>query len=189
MPITRVPFRGSADEARAYVEAQGVHKALAEALQQVVEEEAPDAIARMAELLAAKASMAIALPKSSARSACGYLETIGNTPLVELRRCLPAGAKAARVLTKLELNNPGGSLKDRIALHMIEQAEQRGLISPDSTTLVDFTSGNTGIGEAMVAAAKGTRRSARRAREAAGSSEGVGTARSAHRAALSHPHS
>ena len=106
---------------------------------------------------------------------------MGNTPLVKLGKCLPEGVKAARVLAKLEMCNPGGSLKDRIALQvlpshrhhthrrrhlphrrrplrhphlhlhhlhpmlqMIEKAEKEGLITPGKTTLVDFTSGNTG---------------------------------------------
>ena len=86
---------------------------------------------------------------------CTYLETIGNTPMVRLDRSVPAAAKHATILCKLEMQNPGGSLKDRIALNIIEQAETRGEISPDKTTIVDFTSGNTGIGYAMVAASKG----------------------------------
>lgn len=72
-------------------------------------------------------------------------------------RSLPAEVVAndVTILCKLEMQNPGGSLKDRIALNMIESAEARGEISPGKTTIVDFTSGNTGIGYAMVAAAKG----------------------------------
>jgi cysteine synthase len=77
---------------------------------------------------------------------CTYLETIGNTPMVRLDRSVPTAAKHATILCKLEMQNPGGSLKDRIALNIIEQAEARGEISPDKTTIVDFTSGNTGIG-------------------------------------------
>ena len=86
---------------------------------------------------------------------CSYLETIGNTPMVKLDRSVPDAAKHATILCKLEMQNPGGSLKDRIAFNMIDQAEKRGEISPERTTIVDFTSGNTGIGYAMVAAAKG----------------------------------
>jgi len=78
------------------------------------------------------------------------LETIGNTPHVRLRR-LFAGAE---VWTKLERANPGGSIKDRIALAMIEDAEQRGLLRHGST-IIEPTSGNTGVGLAMVAAVKG----------------------------------
>jgi len=91
-----------------------------------------------------------ALPKT-----CSYLETVGRTPMVKLVRCVPPESKQATILCKLEMQNPGGSLKDRIALNMVEEAEKRGEISPGKTTIVDFTSGNTGIGYAMVAAAKG----------------------------------
>ncbi len=82
------------------------------------------------------------------------LELIGGTPLVELRRIPPKGA--ARVLGKLESLNPGGSVKDRIALAMIEEAEQAGRLKPGGT-IVEPTSGNTGIGLAIVAAVKGYR--------------------------------
>eukprot|EP00632_Arachnochrysis_sp_CCMP2950_P003971 CAMPEP_0185704402 /NCGR_PEP_ID=MMETSP1164-20130828/17003_1 /TAXON_ID=1104430 /ORGANISM="Chrysoreinhardia sp, Strain CCMP2950" /LENGTH=388 /DNA_ID=CAMNT_0028371753 /DNA_START=22 /DNA_END=1188 /DNA_ORIENTATION=- len=87
--------------------------------------------------------------------AASLLETIGNTPLVRVPdRALPEASRHATVLAKLELQNPGGSLKDRIALHMIREAEERGDLRP-GMTIVDFTSGNTGIGYAMVAAALG----------------------------------
>jgi cysteine synthase A len=79
-------------------------------------------------------------------------DLIGNTPLVRLRR-VTAGARA-EVLAKLEFQNPGGSVKDRIALSMIEAAEAAGKLGPD-TIILEPTSGNTGIGLAMVAAAKG----------------------------------
>lgn len=82
------------------------------------------------------------------------LALIGRTPLVRLRR-LFADAQA-RVYAKLEAANPGGSVKDRIALAMVEAAEQQGLIRPGDT-LVEATSGNTGIGLALVAAVKGYR--------------------------------
>ena len=81
-------------------------------------------------------------------------ELIGNTPLVRLRR-VTEGAQA-EVLAKLEFQNPGGSVKDRIALSMIEAAEAAGKLGPD-TIILEPTSGNTGIGLAMVAAAKGYR--------------------------------
>ncbi|KAB2927574.1 MAG: cysteine synthase A [Candidatus Contendobacter sp.] len=82
------------------------------------------------------------------------LETIGNTPTVRINR-LFAGHKV-EVWMKLERANPGGSIKDRIGLAMIEDAEQRGLLKPDSV-IVEPTSGNTGIGLAMTAAVKGYR--------------------------------
>ena len=84
----------------------------------------------------------------------GVLDLIGNTPLVRLKRVVPEGS--AEVLAKLESLNPGGSVKDRIALSMIEDAETRGELKPGDT-VVEPTSGNTGIGLAMVAAVKGYR--------------------------------
>jgi cysteine synthase A len=82
------------------------------------------------------------------------LELIGGTPLVRLRKVVPSGA--ATVLGKCENLNPGGSVKDRIALAMIEAAERDGSLKPGAT-IVEPTSGNTGIGLAMVAAVKGYR--------------------------------
>ncbi len=82
------------------------------------------------------------------------LELVGHTPLVRLRRLAPRGA--AEVWAKLERFNPGGSVKDRIALAMVEAAEQAGLLGPGGV-IVEPTSGNTGIGLAMVAAVKGYR--------------------------------
>ena len=79
------------------------------------------------------------------------LETIGNTPHIKINRLYPDNIN---VYTKLEKTNPSGSIKDRIALAMIEDAEQKGLINKD-TTIIEPTSGNTGIGLAMVAAVKG----------------------------------
>ena len=81
-------------------------------------------------------------------------QLIGNTPLVRLNR-LP-GNGSAMVLGKLESFNPAGSVKDRIALAMIEDAETKGLIKPGDA-IVEPTSGNTGLGLAMVAAVKGYR--------------------------------
>lgn len=82
------------------------------------------------------------------------LEAIGVTPLVRLKRT--SGPDMAEILAKLELLNPGGSVKDRIALAMIEDAERQGLLKPNST-VIEPTSGNTGIGLAMVCAVKGYR--------------------------------
>ena len=79
------------------------------------------------------------------------LETIGNTPHVRLNKLYGSDAQ---VWVKLEKNNPGASIKDRIALAMIEDAEQKGLLKKDSV-IVEPTSGNTGIGLALVAAVKG----------------------------------
>ena len=86
--------------------------------------------------------------------AASALDLIGNTPLVRLDRLRPANS--AEIVAKLESLNPAGSVKDRIALAMIEDAEERGLIKPGAT-IVEPTSGNTGIGLAMVAAVKGYR--------------------------------
>ena len=82
------------------------------------------------------------------------LELIGGTPMVRLNRVVPEGA--AEVVAKVESHNPAGSVKDRIALSMIEAAEREGRIKPGDT-IVEPTSGNTGIGLAMVAAVKGYR--------------------------------
>lgn len=79
-------------------------------------------------------------------------ELIGQTPIVQLQQIVPEGA--ADVYVKLEFFNPGGSVKDRIALSMIERAEQEGKLSAGGT-IIEPTSGNTGIGLAMVGAAKG----------------------------------
>ena len=78
---------------------------------------------------------------------------VGRTPMVELTRMLPEAH--ARVFAKLEALNPGGSVKDRIGVSMIEAAERDGIIEPGKTTIVEATSGNTGIALAFVCAAKG----------------------------------
>ncbi|HEY1113128.1 MAG TPA: pyridoxal-phosphate dependent enzyme, partial [Chitinophagaceae bacterium] len=79
------------------------------------------------------------------------LEVIGNTPHVRLNRLFGNGQE---VWMKLERQNPGGSIKDRIGLAMIEDAEQKGLLTRDSV-IIEPTSGNTGIGLALAAAVKG----------------------------------
>ena len=86
--------------------------------------------------------------------ATNILETIGNTPHVRINRLF--ADRKVEVWMKLERANPGGSIKDRIGLAMIEDAEQRGLLKPGSV-IVEPTSGNTGIGLAMAAAVKGYR--------------------------------
>jgi cysteine synthase A len=85
------------------------------------------------------------------------LGLIGNTPLVRINRAAPDPRTSAAVWGKCEMMNPGGSVKDRIALAMIETAERAGLIRPGESTLVEPTSGNTGIGLALVSAVKGYR--------------------------------
>jgi len=79
------------------------------------------------------------------------LETIGNTPVVKINHLFPAGYE---IYTKVEKTNPGGSIKDRIGLFIIENAEKKGLLKKD-TLIVEPTSGNTGIGLALAAAVKG----------------------------------
>ncbi|NLG84711.1 MAG: cystathionine beta-synthase [Firmicutes bacterium] len=82
------------------------------------------------------------------------LETVGRTPLIRLNS-VTAGLKAT-ILAKVEYFNPGGSVKDRIGLAMVEQAEQEGLLKPGGT-IIEATAGNTGVGLALVAAVKGYR--------------------------------
>ena len=81
-------------------------------------------------------------------------ELIGNTPLLELNKFSQAKGIETPVIAKVEYFNPGGSVKDRIALAMIEDAEQRGLLQPGAT-IIEPTSGNTGVGLALVSAVKG----------------------------------
>lgn len=81
-------------------------------------------------------------------------DLIGNTPLLEVERLEKMYHSKARVYAKLEYLNPAGSVKDRVALHMIEEAEQQGRLHPGAT-IIEPTSGNTGIGLAHVAAARG----------------------------------
>ncbi|WP_105205496.1 cysteine synthase A [Neobittarella massiliensis] len=84
------------------------------------------------------------------------LETIGNTPLVAVDRLAAVKGAGARVLVKVESRNPGGSVKDRVALNMIRTFQKEGRL-PAGTTLIEPTSGNTGIGLAMASAALGLR--------------------------------
>mgnify|MGYP005523469851 CR=1 FL=1 len=91
-----------------------------------------------------------------AKIATKITQLIGNTPLLETENYNRIEGLEATLLVKLEYFNPGGSVKDRIALAMVEDAERRGILAPGAT-LIEPTSGNTGIGLAVVAAAKGYR--------------------------------
>jgi cysteine synthase A len=91
---------------------------------------------------------------STLRTTVSLIELIGNTPLVQLHRVAPEGTE---VWVKCEQYNPGGSVKDRVALAMIEAAEKANRIEPGRSVIVEPTSGNTGIGLALVCAAKGYR--------------------------------
>jgi cysteine synthase A len=84
-------------------------------------------------------------------------QTIGDTPLVRIRRMAAEAGAVADILLKLEFFNPLSSVKDRIGVNMIEAMEKQGIISPSKTVLIEPTSGNTGIALAFVAAAKGYR--------------------------------
>lgn len=86
----------------------------------------------------------------------GFLDLIGNTPLVEIANVEKEHELKARILVKLEYRNPAGSVKDRIAQAMIEDAEQKGILK-EGSVIIEPTSGNTGIGLAAIAAAKGYR--------------------------------
>ena len=130
-------------DGRKYLEEQGVEAAMAKAVAQVLRERPTNALARLSQLI-------------NPTQGCtdDYLSTIGNTPLVKLDKMLPADCKAKAVYVKMEMQNPGGSIKDRIAKGIIEAAEAEGKLKP-GMTIVEATSGNTGIGLAMVSAAKG----------------------------------
>ncbi len=91
-------------------------------------------------------------PPNVCRGGGDVLSAIGGTPLIELPNLRPAGG--ARIWSKLEMLNPSGSIKDRVALSLIESAEAQGLLSPGQT-IIEPTSGNTGIALAMICAVKG----------------------------------
>src|SRR5689334_16108105 len=88
-----------------------------------------------------------------ARIPTNISEHVGRTPMVRLTRIVPDGE--IELMAKLEAFNPGGSVKDRIGISMIEAAEREGRIEPGVTTIVEATSGNTGIALAFVCAARG----------------------------------
>ena len=93
------------------------------------------------------------------------LDLVGNTPLVRLDRVLDgAASEGPLLLAKMEYLNPGGSVKDRIAIRMIEAAEESGELRPGGT-IVEPTSGNTGVGLAMVAQSRGLQVRLRRPRQ------------------------
>src|SRR6195256_2574633 len=98
--------------------------------------------------------MADALPPIDA--ADSILELVGHTPLVRLPRVCAAERVPCTLVAKVETTNPGGSVKDRVAIAMIDAAERDGLLKPGGT-IVEPTSGNTGVGLAIAAALKGYR--------------------------------
>ena len=94
--------------------------------------------------------------KTMAKIAKQLTELVGNTPLLELNKYSQAKGLETPVIAKVEFFNPGGSVKDRIALAMIEDAEKKGILKPGAT-IIEPTSGNTGVGLALVSAVKGYR--------------------------------
>jgi cysteine synthase A len=92
--------------------------------------------------------------KESTMKAQSVLATIGNTPHIRINRLFGAACQTHHIYVKSERSNPGGSIKDRIALAMVEAAEQSGVLKPGAT-IIEPTSGNTGVGLAVVAAVKG----------------------------------
>src|ERR1700709_2176255 len=90
-----------------------------------------------------------------ARIPINIADYIGNTPMLQLTRIVDGVAEGVEVFAKREAANPGGSVKDRIGIAMIEAAEAEGRIEPGRTTIVEATSGNTGIALAFVCAATG----------------------------------
>ena len=104
-----------------------------------------------------KPSFELVQPAGRGRIFNSITETIGNTPLVRLARMPKEAGVVAEIFLKLEFFNPIGSVKDRIGVSMIEAMESDGIIAPEKNTLVEPTSGNTGIALAFAAAAKGYR--------------------------------
>jgi cysteine synthase A len=102
---------------------------------------------------AASTEAARYIPQRMGRIPTNITDHVGRTPLVRLTRVLPQ--PGAEIYAKLESYNPGGSVKDRIAVAMLEAAEREGRIEPGRTTIVEATSGNTGIGLAFACAARG----------------------------------
>jgi cysteine synthase B len=98
-------------------------------------------------------AVAVSIPRVSGASRTSILEQIGNTPLIRLRR-IGADLPGIEIYAKAEYFNPGGSVKDRPALWMIQDGERTGRLAP-GRTILDATSGNTGIAYAMIGAAKG----------------------------------
>ena len=111
-------------EERKYLEEQGVEAAIAKAVAQVLRERPANAIARLGALLS-----------ETPPATDNYLSTIGNTPMIKLGKMLPADCKAKAVYVKMEMQNPGGSIKDRIAKSIIETAEAEGKLKPGMTVV------------------------------------------------------
>lgn len=95
--------------------------------------------------------------EQQADSRHNVIDLVGNTPLIALKKLPKALGIKPQIYAKLELYNPGGSIKDRIAKSMVEEAEASGRIHPSRSTLIEPTSGNTGIGLALIGAIKGYR--------------------------------